>query len=63
MTGHGQKDEVQMEMERLVEWRDELLATEMYTPQNPIVSELNRRIAYGYGHGRQEARPTREREE
>lgn len=48
-----------MEMERLVEWRDELLATGMYTPQNPIVSELNRRIAYGYGNGQQEPRRTR----
>lgn len=32
------------ELGRLVEWRDELLATGMYTAQNPIVSELNRRI-------------------
>ncbi|CAN0310708.1 unnamed protein product, partial [Ectocarpus sp. 12 AP-2014] len=33
------------EMMRLIEWRDELLATGMYTTQNPIVSELNRRIS------------------
>lgn len=61
VTGAGEgEDEVEMEMERLVEWRDELLATGMYTPQNPIVSELNRRIA----HGRQAARPLRrDREE
>ncbi|CBJ32316.1 centrosomal protein 120 [Ectocarpus siliculosus] len=37
------------EMRRLIEWRDELLATGMYTPQNPIVSELNRRISLAGG--------------
>lgn len=39
--GSGESGE---EIERLVEWRDELLGTGMYTAQNPIVSELNRRI-------------------
>lgn len=32
------------ERDRLIEWRDELLGTGMYAPENPIVSELNRRI-------------------
>lgn len=41
----GEEDEVV----RLVEWRDELLATGMYTAQNPIVSELNRRIELAGG--------------
>lgn len=40
-----------VEVGRLAEWRDELLATGMYTPQNPIVSELNRRIALASGGG------------
>lgn len=52
--------EVEMEMGRLVEWRDELLATGMYTPQNPIVSELNRRIALSTG--RRDARPLQREE-
>ncbi|CAN0401073.1 unnamed protein product, partial [Ectocarpus sp. 13 AM-2016] len=37
------------EMMRLIQWRDELLATGMYTTQNPIVSELNRRISLAGG--------------
>lgn len=41
--GSGASDEEE-EVERLVGWRDDLLSTGMYTSQNPIVSELNRRI-------------------
>lgn len=52
--------EMEMEMERLVEWRDELLATGMYTSQNPIVGELNRRIALATG--RHDSRPLQREE-
>lgn len=47
----GGSNEVEMKdaVGRLVEWRDELLATGMYTPHNPIVTELNRRIALAAG--------------
>lgn len=41
-SGHREGVE---ELQRLVEWRNELLETGMYTVQNPIVSELSRRIA------------------
>lgn len=43
--GSGASDEEAEEVERLMGWRDDLLATGMYTSQNPIVSELSRRIA------------------
>lgn len=44
VRGSGASDEEEEEVERLVGWRDDLLATGMYTSQNPIVSELSRRI-------------------
>lgn len=55
-------DEIEMEDEvgRLVEWRDELLATGMYTSQNPIVTELNRRISSATG--RRDTRPLQREE-
>ena len=39
------------QVEGLVEWRDYLLGTGMYTEQNPIVTELNRWIGVGGGRG------------
>lgn len=60
--GEGYEVEVEVEVGRLVEWRDELLATGMYTPQNPIVSELNRRIASSTGRVRGDARPLQREE-
>lgn len=39
------------ELQRLLDWRSELLATGMYTADNPIVTELSRRIASASGGG------------
>ncbi|CAN0426997.1 unnamed protein product, partial [Discosporangium mesarthrocarpum] len=46
--GVGRGEGVDAEaIRRLVEWRDELLTTGTYTPDDPIVRELNLRIRGG----------------
>lgn len=49
IPGGGRHGEGQVES--LMEWRDCLLGTGIYTEQNPIVSELNRWIGAGGGQG------------
>ncbi|CAM9957971.1 unnamed protein product [Scytosiphon promiscuus] len=63
--GRDTDPDADIELARLMEWRDELLGTGMYTPHNPIVSELNRRIARatgGVGRGGSEAMPPQRQE-